>query len=757
MKLKLILILALSISVTSVIAQQQLALLIGIDKYAPPENYQPSSKVGRLEFPDLEGCRNDALAVQSLIVSKFNFVNKNIDTLFNESATREGILNGLNSMLEKSKSGDIVFLYYAGHGSQVRNSLSFEADKKDQTIVPSDTWKEGVRDIRDKELSKIFNAFLDKNVKLTVIFDCCHSGSLSRGPNDHVSKFRYMPASNWDSKDDSKPAIPETRSEKSFLIFSAAQSDEFASEQTDEFGNPHGAFTIAFLESLKQQSVDASAISVFASARAILKSNGKKQEPVLGGNYGRQQETLFGHKKGTLADYSFVAVTAVKEASVQLQGGFALGLMKENELAYLDDKKDTLFKLRIDTVLGINKSMASVIKGNIKDIKPGVQFRVTNWVSSGRPLLKLYIPKSNLTESEVTKFVTIAKELKASAKIKWLNSIGKWKASPYATVFWKNDKCYVKVDTARAKEISNITAASFLQYCKKDSTLYVEMPIAKTNADEYAAVLADNRSIKVINDVSAAHYTLFGILGNNGLPAYGLRKAEVSVKDSLESMPIQTDCFELLATKDNAIKNIGDSLAMMALKLSKLRGWLNLEVPDATKKGFSYHLEIINEANKQPITDSKYKVGSAVSLKLVANTDFNTYPSVPKYIYVFAVDQAGNMALFYPQDDGNVSNKFPKYDNGALVKEVAITDTWLIPEPSGTDNYFLLASDEPIANAVVVFTQEGVYSGGIRSRGFSDSNPLSDLLDMGNRGSRGFLQKMASTWSLQKLSFRCTF
>ncbi|MBK8141780.1 MAG: hypothetical protein IPK57_12810 [Chitinophagaceae bacterium] len=50
-------------------------------------------------------------------------------------------------------------------------------------MVPSDTWKPGVQDIRDKELAKVYNAFLDKGVKLTVIMDCCHSGSLSRGPN----------------------------------------------------------------------------------------------------------------------------------------------------------------------------------------------------------------------------------------------------------------------------------------------------------------------------------------------------------------------------------------------------------------------------------------------------------------------------------------------------------------------------------------------------------------------------------------------
>src|SRR5271154_5332196 len=165
-------------------SQNQYALLIGINNYSPPPNYKPSTNVGRLNFPDLQGCRNDVMAMYSVIVSRFNFKIKNIDTLMDDLATRDAVLHAMNDLLQKCNSGDIAFIFYAGHGSQVTNSLSAtKADKLDETIVPSDTWKEGVRDIRDKELAAIFNKFIDKKIKLTVIFDCCHSGSISRGPN----------------------------------------------------------------------------------------------------------------------------------------------------------------------------------------------------------------------------------------------------------------------------------------------------------------------------------------------------------------------------------------------------------------------------------------------------------------------------------------------------------------------------------------------------------------------------------------------
>ncbi|MBS1920638.1 MAG: caspase family protein [Bacteroidetes bacterium] len=737
-------------------SQKQRALIIGIDQYTPPTGYTPSTSAGRMDYRNLQGCRNDASAIYSIITSKFGFETKNIDTLFDNSATRDGILSAMNKLLASSSAGDIAFIYYAGHGSEVKNSLSFELDKKDQTIVPANAWQEGVRDIRDKELSRIFNDFINKKIKLTVIFDCCHSGSISRGPNASPDAVRYMPMANWDSKDASMYDIPEKRKGDDFLIFSAAQSDENAAEQIDDQGIHHGAFTLALTQALNQQSVDASALDIFISARAILKSNGKNQEPVIGGSAVRQQETLFGIKKGKLSDFSFVAVSGIIRNQVQLQAGFALGLAKDNELSMINENKDTIFQIRIDTVLGVTKSLASLIKGDIKNIKPGFQFRVTNWVSSGRPLIKIYIPKTELTDAEILKFTSITKELKNSTKIKWIPFIGKGEKAPYTSVFWINNTCFLKTDTAAAVRLNDITAASILKFCKKDSTLYVELPLSKENSTEYYNRLQKNKSLQLVESINNSNYTLFGRLGRNGFPAYGFRKTQVAAGDSLESMPVETDCFEISGNKETSNRNIADSLFEIALKLSKIKGWLNITGPDGTKKEFPYHLEMYNEDKKQTITDGHYHIGENVSLKMVVNEDYFKDLTMPKFVYIFAVDQSGTMQLYYPGEDGNVENKFPKFENNNIIKEVPII-SYTIPAPSGTDNFFLLASDEPIPNASMILNQEGVYSG-IASRGLrNESNPLSDLLDMGNAGSRGVPKKLPATWSIQKFTFRCTY
>jgi Caspase domain len=132
-------------------AQNKNALIIGIDNYTPPPGYNPPATEVLRNIPNLAGCKNDALSIVSLIRSKFEFHEENIDTLFDQEATRVNFLSGIKKLLDKSTRGDVAFIYYAGHGSQVYNSMSKESDKKDETIVPSDAWKEGVSDIRDKE------------------------------------------------------------------------------------------------------------------------------------------------------------------------------------------------------------------------------------------------------------------------------------------------------------------------------------------------------------------------------------------------------------------------------------------------------------------------------------------------------------------------------------------------------------------------------------------------------------------------------
>ena len=161
----------------SLTAQNKHALIIGINDYY--EDNAVKSKIS------LKGSVNDANAMRQLLVNKFGFKTANIDTIYNAAATRDNIIKGLENKIKQCKKGDMMVFYYSGHGLYLKNA----EQKKDsikrglsQAMLTSDLYS--YRDhfkcfLRDYTLKTYFNYFVDKQVTLTTIFDCCYSGNLA--------------------------------------------------------------------------------------------------------------------------------------------------------------------------------------------------------------------------------------------------------------------------------------------------------------------------------------------------------------------------------------------------------------------------------------------------------------------------------------------------------------------------------------------------------------------------------------------------
>ncbi|MBI4861051.1 MAG: caspase family protein, partial [Candidatus Riflebacteria bacterium] len=202
---------------------------------------------GRGAWTNLDGAVNDATAFAEILVSRYGFGRSDVRVLLNGDATRKRILAEIQTwLLDPAKAGDTCVFFYAGHGSQVTNSLSPETDRRDETLVPVDSWT-GAMDVRDKELARLFNRLLDKKVTLTAILDSCHSGSIARG-FPAPGKTRYLAPDPRDARDaGDKGPSPEQRGA---LILSAAQDDQVAGEQRDARGDPHGRFSAALIATL---------------------------------------------------------------------------------------------------------------------------------------------------------------------------------------------------------------------------------------------------------------------------------------------------------------------------------------------------------------------------------------------------------------------------------------------------------------------------------------------------------------------------
>jgi hypothetical protein len=345
-------------------AQTQRALLIGINTYQPEgtqAQHPAGCAYGRCElgqFENLEGAVNDAQAMADLLTgAKFAFPANQVVLLTNPapSRPRPGVVilpaaqtgrNGILAAMRKylvdvPRRGDTVVFYDASHGSLRVNSkgtkLSVLIDGKyvpaDSTLVPADAYLGGY-DVRDREMTRIFNAALDKGVHLTVIFDSCHSGGISRGigPKYRERALAFDPRDIGEAPDmlpngQPRPA-PTEREDNPALVFSAAQQDQAAQEMplSEKVTEPHGAFTAALIEALQVLPAGTPASVIYQRVKAVLEGGGVPgQEPDLDATAARRQQPLFA---GTAADSGNVHTAALmtgEDGSVWLDIGRVSG------------------------------------------------------------------------------------------------------------------------------------------------------------------------------------------------------------------------------------------------------------------------------------------------------------------------------------------------------------------------------------------------------------------------------------------------
>jgi uncharacterized caspase-like protein len=140
------------------------ALLIGINYFG--------------QKGELKGCINDVNNVKQFIQSqyKFNDIRVLTDDQQSNLPTRSNILDSFRWLVQDAREGDCLFLHYSGHGAHQDDKHGDEADGQDETLVPVDYQKAGM--ITDDDVHGALVAPLQRGVRLTAVFDCCHSGSI---------------------------------------------------------------------------------------------------------------------------------------------------------------------------------------------------------------------------------------------------------------------------------------------------------------------------------------------------------------------------------------------------------------------------------------------------------------------------------------------------------------------------------------------------------------------------------------------------
>jgi metacaspase-1 len=176
---------------------RKLALLIGIDTYS---SYA------------LQGCVTDVELQRQLLIYRFGFNPKDILTLTNEQATRQGILTAFEEhLIKQAKPDDVVVFHYSGHGSRVfdPNPIVSEPGQKfglNGTFVPVDSplpvinpqERSIVNDIMGHTLFLLMSAVKTEN--FTAVLDSCYSGDATRGQAGYRLRSREAQAGGRDTQ-----------------------------------------------------------------------------------------------------------------------------------------------------------------------------------------------------------------------------------------------------------------------------------------------------------------------------------------------------------------------------------------------------------------------------------------------------------------------------------------------------------------------------------------------------------------------------
>jgi hypothetical protein len=776
---------------TQAAAQTRRALLIGINTYQPAgtqAQHPAGCTYGRCElgaFENLDGAVNDAQAMaDELTSSKFAFPADQVVLLTNPAprsprpgvvvlpaaqTSHDGILAAMQKYLvDVPQRGDTVVFYDASHGSLRVNSkgskltvlVNGEYVHADSTLVPADAYKGGY-DIRDREMTRIFNAALDKGIHLTVIFDSCHSGAISRGIG---AKYRERSLA-FDPRDiaegpdlfpsgQARPA-PTEREDNPALVFSASQQDQTAKEMplSATATEPHGAFTAALVEALRALPAATPASLLYQRVKAVLEGGGvPDEEPDLDATAARRQQPLFG---GTGRDSGKVRSAALKtddDGGVWLDIGRVSGIGIGSEFtSTVPNSKGQTVQLRVISLEGIARSTAEVLSPSGARVASGEMFELTKWRPVESAPLRVWHWPSNLSREEI---LAAAAQIEAAG----VASVSDPAEEPWTHVLSWDGTRWTLQQGGMPSPIdlsARLTANALKQHLPAGAKLWVNLPPSR----ELAATLVPgdpNSAVQSAAELTGAHYALTGVLTANG-PAYAWFNKSALAAGSPRSgrrdhspgcsptspYPVRSDWVAF--GKTNILGEGGAALSNFASLLAKVHGWLDLaDSPAGASTSDYYSLAVVPASGDTPLAaDAVVRQGDLLKLALRSSDRVVE----KRWVYILDIDCHGKGTLLYP---GNYAeNQFPNAADNGRQFFLPGAPAMRIGPPYGVDTLILLSTTQPLPDPYVL-NFEGVASRGTRGAG----SPLERLLNQTSGGTRGFSGEIPTNWGVALVTIR---
>lgn len=296
--------------------------------------------IGINDYPSitkLTGCVNDVRLMQAILQENFNFPAANVTVLLDAQATRDGILAAFDALIASTGHDDIVVIHYAGHGSQMTDLEGDEPTGLDSTIMPYDSegWQGKNRDITDDEIGLKLHALGERTRYITLIFDSCHSGTITRdalGAQGRSMPPDLRPAAELGRK----PVAGVMRSgtakagpsgwmpiTEKYVLISGCRDEETSFEYRPPEADgavAHGALTYFLSSQLKQATKDTTYRDIFERAASMVNAIYSAQHPQM---EGKADRALFGMTE--FVPQRFIRVTKRTPTTVTLSAGAAQG------------------------------------------------------------------------------------------------------------------------------------------------------------------------------------------------------------------------------------------------------------------------------------------------------------------------------------------------------------------------------------------------------------------------------------------------
>lgn len=250
-----VMMLLIGVQVTN--AETKRALLVGISDYG-------NAMEDPNKWANISGA-ND-IKLLSPLFSEHGYT---VTSLVDAQATHAGITKALEKLAKDSKKGDRVYIHFSMHGQPFEDLNGDEEDGWDEALIPVDAemlYAEGVYEgknhLLDDELESYFNEIRNKlgsEGQLIVILDACHSGTASRGDDDHIRGTRegftrsgksYTPDRTQETNDYFAVATAEGQSPVTFV--EACRSYQVNKEVRDvETNTWYGSLSFYIAQSMK--------------------------------------------------------------------------------------------------------------------------------------------------------------------------------------------------------------------------------------------------------------------------------------------------------------------------------------------------------------------------------------------------------------------------------------------------------------------------------------------------------------------------